>query len=223
MSGTPSTRFERRPLDRFAAHLSGQLCRVVERTVHHAQSADAAIAQILDHLLGYRASAQDQRRMPFQIAEDSLRQLHARERDGHRPRAHFRLRPHALADLDRALKHAIQHRPRGAVIESLGISGAQLPENFSFAQHHRVEPRRDAEKMPHRVRPVPAVEPPSKIRARHAVKRSKENFHRLRNSGAPSRRERHRARCDCRWRAPPLLRESRACAILPPRQRPARD
>ncbi len=149
--------FERRPLDRFAAHLSGQFFRVVERTVHHAQSADAAIAQVFDHLLGHCTRAQNQRRMSFQVSENSLREFHARESHGHRPRAHFRLRAHALAHFDRALKHAIQHRACRTVIESLGISGAQLPEDFSFAEHHRIEPRCDAEKMPNRIRPVPAV------------------------------------------------------------------
>ena len=105
----------------------------IKRTIDHAQVSNPAIAHVLNDLLGHRARAQNQRGMSFEVAEDALRQLHTGERDGHRPRAHFRFAAHALADFQRSLEHAIEHRSRGAVIESLIVSGAQLPEDFGLA------------------------------------------------------------------------------------------
>ena len=123
-------------------------------TVHHLQFPDAAAAQLLHHLLRHRARADDQRHVPFQIAEDALGQFHARQRHRHRPRAHFRFRAHALSHFERALKRAIQHRSGGAVFERLPVGRAQLAQNFRLAQHHRIEARGNAIEVPHRLGPV---------------------------------------------------------------------
>ena len=66
------------------------------------RSCDAAVAQMLDHLFGDGARAQDQRRVALQAAENSLGKLHSRKSHRHRPRANFGFRAHALAHFERA-------------------------------------------------------------------------------------------------------------------------
>ena len=126
MSGVPRTSFQRCPGYRFAAHSLGEFRGVVVRTIRHSQAADAAIAQMLDYLLGHRARADDQRAVTLQISEDPLGELHARQSHRHRPRAHFGFRTHALAHFERALKRAVQHWSGGAVVERLSVCGAEL-------------------------------------------------------------------------------------------------
>ena len=116
------------------------------------------LLKMLDDLFGDRARADDQRRVPFQIAENALGKLHASQRDRHGTRADFGLGAHALADFEGALKGAIQHRTGEPVFERLTVSGAQLAQDFRLAQHHRIEPGRHAKKMAHGVGSHPAID-----------------------------------------------------------------
>ena len=148
------------------------------RAIQHAQLLDAAVAEMPHDLLAGCARADDQCAMSIQLAEDALGEFYARE--GHRngPRADLRLRSDALAHFESALKHAVEHGARCAVIERDPVGVAHLAQDFGFAQQHGVEPRRDAKQMAHRMAvPVP-VERSIQFTGRKLVERCQEQFHR---------------------------------------------
>ena len=127
------------------------------RPVQHSQLLHAAILQMPHHLLTGSARPNDERAMIVQPAEDALREPHPRKRHGDGPRANVRLRAHALADFECALKQTIQHRSRSALLVREPVSFAHLAKNFGFAEHHGVEARGDKEQMPYRLAVIVVV------------------------------------------------------------------
>jgi hypothetical protein len=93
---------------------------------------------------------QNQRAAFAQFSEDALRQFHSGRSHGHRSCAQFGFGPYPLPYLQRSLKQAVQHRPGSAMFMCKAISFPHLPQDFRFAQHHRIQSRSNAEKMTHR-------------------------------------------------------------------------
>ena len=67
--------------------------------------------------------------------------------DGHGSRAQLGFRADAFAGFESALEKAVENRAGGTVFVGEAIGFADLAEDFSFAEHHGVEARSDAEKM----------------------------------------------------------------------------
>src|SRR5271170_1944884 len=122
---------------------------------------------MLDHLLRHRARAHDERRVAFQVAVDAFRELYTRQRHRRGPRAYLGLCAHALPYFKRSLKHTVQDRSRKTLLEGLAVSGLDLAQNLRFTEHHRVESRRHAEEVPHRVLARPTICAAREIRARY--------------------------------------------------------
>ena len=55
---------------------------------------------------------------------------------------------HALADRERRVEQAVQHRPDGARRVGDRVRVLHLPENLRLAHHQRVEAGGDAEQVP---------------------------------------------------------------------------
>ena len=135
----------------------GQPVGALLRAIHYKKTRNAAIPQLSNHLLADGAGAKNQRTAIVQFSEDAFGQFDAGGSHGHRPCPQLGLRAHALADLERALKQAIQHRSRSALLVRDPISFAHLAKNFGFAEHHGVEPCGDTEQMPYRLAVIVVV------------------------------------------------------------------
>ena len=71
---------------------------------------------------------------------------------------------YAFSYFQRGLKHAVEDRPRFAAVERDLVGVAHLAQNFRFAEQHGIEPRRDAEQMPHGVAVAMPVERAIQVR-----------------------------------------------------------
>src|SRR5215472_377365 len=126
--------FERLPRNRLASHSNRKISRAFERAIHDAQAANAAIAQMLNHLFSNFSRTENQGRAAFQVAEHALGQLHSRERNGHGPCANLGLRTDTLAYFERALKCTIENRPGCAMFERAPVRRPNLAQNLRFAE-----------------------------------------------------------------------------------------
>jgi hypothetical protein len=86
--------------------------------------------------------------------------------------------PNALPDLQRTLKHAVEHRTRAAMIHSDPIRLAYLAKNFGFAQHHGVQARCNPKEVPYRLSIVAAIEAAIQDLGFNFVEGCQEEFHR---------------------------------------------
>ena len=84
---------------------------------------------------------------------------------------------HALAHFESGLEHAVQHRPRFAVVERDLIGVAHLAQDFRFAQQHGIEPGRHAKQMAHGVAVPMAVQRAVQFAERKLVEGGEEEFH----------------------------------------------
>src|SRR6202035_3784063 len=100
----------------------------------------------------------DQRAMIIQLAEYTLGQFYSRKRHRNRPRAKLRFVAHAFSYFQSGLEHAVQDRAGFAAVQRNLVRIAHLPEDFRFAEQHGIEPRGDAEQMPHGVAVTMPVE-----------------------------------------------------------------
>ncbi len=72
--------------------------------------------------------------MTIHPPENALREFYSCERHRNRPRANLRLVTNALTHLERALKHSVEYRTCGAVVERDPVGFAHLSQDFRFAQ-----------------------------------------------------------------------------------------
>ena len=79
--------------------------------------------------------------------EDPLGELHRRRRHRDRRAADVGLRAHVLRHGERALEQAIEHEPERAGGFRVAHRLLHLAQDLRLAQHHRVEPARDAERV----------------------------------------------------------------------------
>jgi hypothetical protein len=71
-------------------------------------------------------------------------------------RADLRFGPHALGDRERSLEQPVQQRTCRAGVLCRAISLLELAQDLRLANHHRVEPGGDGERMSDRAR-IPKV------------------------------------------------------------------
>jgi hypothetical protein len=139
---------------------------------------------MLHHLFRHSASTQNQGRVSFQISEDSLGKLHSGKRNRHGTRANLSFRSDAFPNFDRALKNSVQNGAGGALIERLSVGRAELAQDFSFAKHHRIDPRGNAIQMAHRVGACPPVQSPVQVPSLNLVEIRKKLLHGVRKAFA---------------------------------------
>ena len=73
------------------------------------------------------------------------------------------------------------------MVERLSVGGAELAQNFRFAEQHRIEARGDAKEMADGVGAHPAIETSVQFGARDAMKGGEKFFHRVGDRGAGRR------------------------------------
>ena len=134
-----------------AADRLGGACGVRHRAADDRDVAHFLRLHVDRRQLAHLAGADHHDVAAAEIAEDL-----ARERDGgvaHRDgaRAEAGLRPHALADGERRVEEAIEHRPRRARVGRGRVRLFHLPEDLRLADHERIEAGRHAEQMPRRL------------------------------------------------------------------------
>ncbi len=175
--GRRHRRLKRCPIRRFPAHASRQILRALARTIHHHQSANSAISQVLHNFLRHSSGADNHRFMAFEIAEHLLSQFHAGPRHRHRTRPHFRFRAHAFPNFERTLKQSVQNRPGRSMLQRPSVCLTNLSQNFRFAEKHRIKPRGHAEQVPHRFSIIFAVNPPVEFSRCKPMKIRQQSLH----------------------------------------------
>ena len=149
----------------------------------------------LDHLAGadhQHAGLGDRR-------EDALGELH--RRGGHRDRraADVGVRAHVLGDGEGPLEQPVEHQAQRARRFGVPHRLLHLAEDLRLAQHHRVEPARDAERMRDGAFARQRVD----VRAT-ACPAAPGGSPRASGRPAAARRRGRRARCGCRSTGSPL-------------------
>ncbi|ABA50496.1 hypothetical protein BURPS1710b_3601 [Burkholderia pseudomallei 1710b] len=136
---------------RAAAEALGELRAALGGAVRDDELARALRGEVgraeLDHL----ARADEQHALLRDLLEDALREAHGRGRHRHRLRADLGRAAHFLRDRERALEQLVQV---GAERTRLGRGAYRvlhLAEDLRFAEHHRIEPGRDAKRVAHRL------------------------------------------------------------------------
>src|SRR5215467_1812917 len=110
---------------------------------------DFALAKLRNYLLANGARSEYESATVMKLSEYALCQFYAGGGHGHRPRSKISLGAHAFAGLERTLEQTIENRPSGALLVRGPVGFPHLTENFGFAEHHGIEARGNAEKMPH--------------------------------------------------------------------------
>ncbi len=139
-------------LDRPAPTFRGQSRRAVKRAVRDQHRMRALLCQVAHHRLAHLPGPDGDYRLAGQaIAENLLRQLDRHAPDRGRSPTHPRAGPYLLDRLEGFLEQPVEHlagepRVAGPVVGPLDLAG-----NLRLTQHHRVQPARHAEQVPHRV------------------------------------------------------------------------
>ncbi len=96
--------------------------------------------------------------MAGEVAEDAHRQVDGDAADADRARTELRLGPYPLGHAECARHAPPEHAPQRAGGAGCLVRALHLPEDLRLAEDHRVEARRDAEDMSHRLATAPLVE-----------------------------------------------------------------
>jgi hypothetical protein len=107
---------------------------------------------------------------PFEVAENLARQRHRGKADRHGARTEGGLRAHALADAERRVEQAVQHRTDRPHVGGGRVGFLHLPKDLRFTDDQRVEAGGDTEQMPDGVAVRELVEVRGECRAVDAVK-----------------------------------------------------
>ena len=148
MSAAASALAQVAPGDGAAAHFSGQRFGVGRGAAGDRDLADALRPQVLRRQRADLAGADHQHAAAVEAAENLARQRHRGKAHRDRPFAERGLRAHALADAERRVKEAGEHRAdalaRGRHLERV----LDLAEDLRFADHQRVEAGGHTEQVP---------------------------------------------------------------------------
>src|SRR5947209_14155536 len=79
--------------------------------------------------------------------ENSFRKLYTCGRYGHGPGAKIGFRTNTFADFERALKKPVEYRAGSMMVVRGAIRFAHLTQNFGLAEHHGVQPGRNAKQV----------------------------------------------------------------------------
>ena len=98
--------------------------------------------------LAHLARAHEENAPADEPGEDLLRQLDGGERDGHRMPRDLRLRPHLLRHGEGLREQRVEGGPDRLARLGEGERVFHLPQDLRLAEHHRVEARGDAKRVP---------------------------------------------------------------------------
>ena len=147
--------------DREAVELGCELACVVDAAIGDDHAAETVGVQVPRNERDHVAGADEQRRALLEAREDRARHRNRRRGDRDGVGADLRLGPHALRDRECRLEQAIEQRPGRAGVLRGAVGILELAEDLRLAEHHRVESRRDRE----RVRHGPGIRAGHRVRA----------------------------------------------------------
>ncbi len=124
----------------------------------HDDQAHAAPDEALRGRLAHVAGAEQHRSPPPEVSEDLLRELDRHRAHAHRAGRDVRLGAHPLRDREGASETTVQQRAHATRRLARAVRALDLPEDLRLADDHRVEARRDAERVLNRLRPPALVQ-----------------------------------------------------------------
>src|SRR5215831_18797867 len=146
------------PTDHFAGEFPRQQFRTIPRAIHYIEMRNVAVAELRNYLLADGAGPQNQGCALAELAEDAFRELYAGGGNRHRACAEFRFVADSLADLQCALKHAIENRAGRAGFMGQAVGFSNLAENLRLAEDHGVKARGHAKQVANGMAVVAVVE-----------------------------------------------------------------
>ena len=139
---------ESRHLDGLAeSGLGDELARARHRSIRDDDARRALLSQPLDGGASHLAGADDEDRLAFQRAQAALCRRHRGGRDRRGCAADLSLRARRFAGGQRVAKEAVQRASERFGLRRRDVRVFDLPENFGFADQHRIEAGADAEEM----------------------------------------------------------------------------
>ena len=122
-----------------------ELLAALERAVRDRHAFGRARGEMGGRELDHLAGADEQHLRLAQVLEQLGGQAHRRGRHADRMAADLGRAAHFLGDRERALEHLLQRRAERAGAVGLAHRLLELAEDLRLAEHHRIEPARDAE------------------------------------------------------------------------------
>jgi hypothetical protein len=135
-----------RPLKRRASE-----CPRLERAIRHRQAGGRLRGEMRRAQLDHFARAYEKHVLLVQRREDARRELHRGRRHRHAVRPYLGVGADFLRHGKRALEELVQDRAERPGRLGDAHRFLQLTEDLRLAKHHRVEARRDTERVAHRL------------------------------------------------------------------------
>ena len=160
---------QRLQLDRAAVEAVRETRRALERAVRDREARRALRGEVRRAQLDHFAGTDEEHVLVFQAREDAGRELDGRRGHGNAVCAHASGRAYFLGDGKRALEKPVQHRAE----RSGRLGGARrflhLAEDLRLAEHHRVQPRSDPERVKYRLFLVEGIKVRGELAGAQAV------------------------------------------------------
>ena len=138
-------------LDRTRVEAARQRMTTLQGAVRHGHPRRALRGEMRRAQFDHLAGADQQHVLVVQRREDARGELDRRGGHRHAVRADLRIGAHVFRHREGALEQLVQDRSERAGRFGNADRFLQLPEDLRLAQHHRIEARGDAERMPHRL------------------------------------------------------------------------
>ena len=136
---------------RRGAEARGELGGALGRAIRDRDAGESRAAQRDERRLDHLAGADQQRALVLERLEDLTGEIDRDARHRDRPRGDLRLAAHALGGREGAGEEAVQQRTARAGLGREAVRLLHLTEDLRLADHQRVDRRRDAEHVAHRV------------------------------------------------------------------------